>query len=134
MSNLINAKSKKILIVDDEENIRQLLKATLNLGCYKLYEASNGIQALEMARQLKPEIIILDIMLPGGLNGIEVCRRIKEDAALKNTYVLLLSALTQKSDCEAGFAAHADAYLAKPFSPIALIDLIENRRGNAEWV
>ncbi len=121
------APQPKILIVDDEDNLRRLLMVTLNDGRYQLFQAENGVQALEMALRLKPEIIVLDVMMPGGLNGFEVCRQIKENPLLQNTYVILLSALGQKENRDAGFAAHADAYVVKPFSPINLLDMIDTR-------
>jgi CheY-like chemotaxis protein len=115
----------KILIVDDEDNIRRLLMVTLAGGHYQLYQASTGVQALEMAAQLKPEFVVLDIMMPGGVNGLEVCRQIKENPELQDAHVILLSALGEKSNRDAGFAAHADAYLVKPFSPIYLLEMID---------
>jgi|APCry1669189101_1035198.scaffolds.fasta_scaffold00168_3 DNA-binding response OmpR family regulator len=115
----------KILIVDDEDNIRRLLMVTLSGGRFQLYQANNGVQALEMAAQLKPEFVVLDIMMPGGVNGLEVCRQIKENSALQSTRVILLSALGEKSNRDAGFAAQADAYLVKPFSPIYLLEMID---------
>ena len=118
---------EKLLIVDDEGNLRKLLSVTLGYGLYKQYFASNGSEAMKLVQEIKPDVIVLDIMMPGELNGLEVCRRIKQDPILKRAYIVLLTALGQKSDREAGLAAGADAYVVKPFSPIELIELIETR-------
>lgn len=123
---------ENLLIVDDEGNLRKLLSVTLGYGMYKQYFASNGSEALQLAQETKPQVILLDIMMPGGMDGLEVCRRIRQDPELKDCYVVMLTALGQQSDREAGLAAGADAYVVKPFSPIALIELIETRPGRSE--
>lgn len=127
MSDKNTQEAAKLLIVDDEGNLRKLLSVTLGYGRYKQYFATNGMEALKLAEEIQPEVIVLDIMMPGEINGLEVCRRIKANDALKHCYIVLLTALGQKSDREAGLAAHADAYVVKPFSPIELIELIESR-------
>lgn len=118
---------KKLLIVDDEGNIRKLLLVTLGYGRYKLYFAANGAEALAFTEEHEPEVIVLDVRLPGDIDGLEVCRRIKEHPKLKNTYIVLLTGLAKDADREAGMAAHADVYMTKPFSPEKLIELIETR-------
>lgn len=125
---MLNDKNpKKLLIVDDEGGLRKLLLVTLGYGRYKLYFAVNGAEALELAEEHEPEVIILDIRMPGDIDGLEVCRRIKEHPKLKDTYIVLLTGLAKDMDREAGMAAHADAYVVKPFSPEELIQLIETR-------
>ena len=121
--------SETLLIVDDEGNLRKLLAVTLGYGRYKQYFAANGSEAMKIAREVRPNVIILDIMMPGSLNGLDVCRTLKNDPEFKDTYIVLLTALGQQSDREAGLAAKADAYVVKPFSPIELIELIETRPG-----
>jgi two-component system phosphate regulon response regulator PhoB len=121
--------SETLLIVDDEGNLRKLLAVTLGYGRYKQYFAVNGSEAMKIAREVRPNVIILDIMMPGSLNGLDVCRTLKNDPEFKDTYIVLLTALGQQSDREAGLAAKADAYVVKPFSPIELIELIETRPG-----
>lgn len=118
---------KKLLIVDDEGNIRKLLLVTLGYGRYKLYFAANGAEALALAKEHEPEVVVMDIRMPGDIDGLEVCKRIKEHPKLKNTYIVLLTGLTKDADREAGIAAHADVYMTKPFSPEKLIELIETR-------
>ncbi|MFM2407711.1 MAG: hypothetical protein RL358_453 [Pseudomonadota bacterium] len=118
---------KKILIVDDEENLRKLLLVVLSYADYKLYFASSGEEALEMAARIRPDVVILDVLMPGKLNGLEVCRKIKSIANLKHAFVILLTGLTQQADKEAGAETGANAYVEKPFSPMRLIELIESR-------
>lgn len=116
----------KLLIVDDDINLRKLLMATFNYGKYKIFTASNGVNAIRMANQIQPAIVLLDVMLPGEFDGFDVCREIKAQPALKNTYVIMLTALGQKNDQEQGKQAGANAYFVKPFSPLQLVDLIES--------
>lgn len=116
---------KKLLIVDDESRIRKLLFVTLGYGRYQIHFAIDGAEALELAERIQPDVIVLDIRMPGDIDGFEVCRRIKENPKLKNAYIVLLTGFAKDTDREAGMAAHADAYMVKPFSPEKLIELIE---------
>ncbi|MFA6489009.1 MAG: response regulator [Sideroxydans sp.] len=113
-----------VLIVDDDRSLRRLLQVTLERQKYELYEAYDGAEAIRMATEHKPDIILLDIMMPS-IDGIEVCKRIKSDPALSGTYIILLTALGQERDRKEGMEARADAYMIKPFSPIQLISAIE---------
>lgn len=117
----------KILVTDDQADLRRLVRWALELLAmpYELKEASNGSMALDKAKEIKPDIMLLDIMMPGGLNGLEVCERIKADPELSGTKVILLSARGQSHDINAGLAAGADAYMVKPFSPMRLLEAIE---------
>jgi CheY-like chemotaxis protein len=122
--------SKKILIVDDESSLRTLLKAVLDSEPgYELQEASNGDEALELITQSKPDLIILDVMMPGQ-SGFEVCEKIKRNNQLKDIIVLILTAKGQKTDQEWASSVGADCFLSKPFSPLELINLIENLLSN----
>ena len=114
-----------ILIVDDQAEIRQLLMATLKGNKRILHEENNGDDAWRVAQYLRPNIIILDVMMPGALDGYQVCERIKADSILKlKTKVILLTARNQSADFERGKAAGCDAFLTKPFSPIELLDAV----------
>ncbi|MCH7345649.1 response regulator [Pelomonas sp. CA6] len=115
---------KKILIVDDHADIRKLLHMTLEFEDYEIREAHDGASALQAVQDFGPDLVLLDVMMPGALNGLEVCASIKSDAALASTRVVLLSARGQARDREAGLRAGADLYLVKPFSPLQLIDCI----------
>lgn len=118
---------EKLLIVDDNGELRKILMLTFSYGKYKLLQAENGLQALELAALEVPEVIVLDIMMPG-MDGLEVCRRIKAMPELVNSYVILLTALGQESDRKEGLAAGADYYMVKPFLPTDLIVVIESLR------
>src|SRR5574343_545630 len=115
---------KKILIVDDHADIRRLIRMTLEFEVYEIHEAANGDSALERALQLQPDFVLMDVMMPGGIDGLEACRRIRAEPSLRNTHVILLSARGQAQDKEAGLRAGAHDYLVKPFSPLRLIDAL----------
>jgi len=117
--------SKKVLIVDDHVELRKLVRMTLEYDEYETHEAENGDRALEMAGALRPDVMILDVMMPGSLDGYQVCESIKNNPELKGINVILLTARGQKRDLEQGKRAKADSYLTKPFSPLELIDTVE---------
>lgn len=117
---------KKILIVDDQPQVRELVAVTLQTENYQLFLAENGQQALELAQKERPHLILLDIMLYGSeLDGLDVCRYLKEDPSTQAIPIILLTASGQKNNIEAGKAAGADDYITKPFSPLALAKKIE---------
>lgn len=115
---------KKILIVEDHADIRKLLHMTLEFEDYEILEAPNGEQGWDMARQCQPDVMLLDIMMPGRLNGLDVCRNVKNEPTLRHTRVVLLTARGQSQDREAGFAAGADDYLVKPFSTLKVLETL----------
>ncbi len=116
---------KKILIVDDEPNVRNLVVDTLNyLGNYELLEAGTGKEALDLVRKEKPDLVILDIMLPD-IDGYTICEQIKENPNL-NTLVLILSARSSELDQKIGFGMGADDYLTKPFTLKELIEKVQS--------
>ncbi|MCS7201957.1 MAG: response regulator [Dictyoglomus sp.] len=116
---------KKILVVDDEPYIRNLVVETLNyLGKYELIEAGTGKEALDLVIKEKPDLVILDIMLPD-IDGYTICEQIKENPNL-NTSVLILSARCSELDQRIGFGMGADDYLTKPFTIKDLIEKVQN--------
>ena len=115
---------KKILIVDDEEKVRKLVEVTLSVGGLKILHACSGDEALKIAREAKPDVILLDIMMPGGLDGLDVCRLLKKDPDTKGIYIIILTAKGQQADKNEGLASGADDYFVKPFSPMELMDKI----------
>lgn len=117
---------KTILIVEDHADIRKLIRMTLETEEYAIHEATDGDSGQHMMQTIRPDLILLDVMLPGKVDGLQLCKNIKSDDALKHTPVVLLTARGQVGDREAGLAAGASAYLAKPFSPLQLIDTIEH--------
>ncbi|MCX7169083.1 MAG: response regulator [Proteobacteria bacterium] len=121
--------SQKLLIVDDQDDLRRMLRIALGYGKYVMFEADNGAAALEIVEREQPEVILLDVMMPGGLDGFEVCRRIRQLAAAQSfsPYVALLTAREQPADIAAGASAGADIYIIKPYSPMRLVEIIESR-------
>lgn len=124
---------KKILLIEDQVDIRNLLKLSLHAKPYEIHEASDAILGLNMVHALKPDLVILDIMLPQRLansspeikDGIDLCAHLKNDPNYAHIPIILLSAKGQLADKAAGLAAGATAYIVKPFSPIQLIQLVE---------
>lgn len=122
---------KRVLIVEDQTDIRKLIRMTLEFEDYEIHEASDGSFGLRLAGAVRPDLVLLDVMMPGDMDGLQVCRAIKTDPALKGIKVVLLSARGQARDLEAGKQAGADEYLVKPFSPLQLIDTIERLMASA---
>lgn len=114
-----------ILIADDDPSLRLLVTTTLADDSLVLLEARDGTQALELARQERPDLILLDVAMPG-LTGLEVCRALKAAAATAQLPVVMLTAQGQENDRERGLQAGAAAYLTKPFSPLQLLRLVED--------
>ena len=117
--------SHRILIVEDQADIRKLIRMTLEFGDFELHEASDGESGLNLARAVRPQVMLLDVMMPGLLDGYQVCRHIKADPQLRSIQVIMLTARGQATDVATGESAGADAYLVKPFSPLELIDRVE---------
>jgi DNA-binding response OmpR family regulator len=113
-----------ILIVDDEPPILDLVRFTLEDADVRVVEASDGAEALVLARRIKPDLVLLDVQMPR-LNGLEVCRQLRLEPALARTPIVMLTAAGQESDRTRGREAGADEYLTKPFSPLALLALVE---------
>ena len=127
---------KKILIVDDDKDIRKLLEIIFKLSGYKsVFEAVNGKEGIKKAKEVKPDLIVMDVKMPGEPDGIEAVKLLKSDPETKESAVLMLSANGQKNEIEAGYKAGADEYFLKPFSPLELIKKAEalmkkNSNGN----
>jgi len=120
---------KKILIVDDQSEVRELVEVTLRLEDYQIFQAKNGDEAIKLARAEKPDLVIMDIMMPGGIDGLEATRVLKNDPETKGCQIIMLTAKGQQDDQEKGFKAGADDYFSKPFSPLALIKKVEEVLG-----
>jgi DNA-binding response OmpR family regulator len=114
-----------VLIVDDEPAILELVRFTLEDDQVRVLEAPDGIAALDIARAERPALILLDVRMPH-LDGVEVCRRLRAEAALRSTRIVMLTAADQEADRARGLAAGADEYLSKPFSPLALLALVRS--------
>lgn len=120
-----------VLVVDDDPVIVRLLEVNLRLDGYEVETASRGEQALERAAETDPDLVILDVMMPG-LDGWETCRRLREQPAFADTPVVFLSARVQDDDRSRGSALGSVAYLTKPFDPVRLMELVRRMLdGNA---
>lgn len=117
---------KKILVVDDQPDIRRLICITLGKR-YEIIEAGDGVSAWELFCSARPDAVILDIMMPGEIDGLGVLHRIKADEASKETFVVMVTAKGQASDFEGAIQSGADAYLIKPFSPLQLMNLLQDK-------
>ena len=118
----------KILVVDDEIYIVHILDFSLGMEGYEVVTALDGEQALERVASEKPDLIVLDIMMPK-LDGYEVCRAVKSNPTTKNVPVILLSAKGRNVDQKMGFDVGADDYITKPFSPRKLVERINQLLG-----
>ncbi len=125
-------KLKKILIIEDQPDIRRLLKMTMDFSNYEVHEASEADSGYGMVKAIQPDLILLDIMMPGELNGLQLCTMLKTDDSFKHIPIILLTARGQLVDRQVGLAAGANDYLIKPFSPIKLIETVESLLLKAE--
>ncbi len=116
--------TKKILITDDNKDIRDALAYILEKEGYKLWMAKDGAEALRKVKNERPDIVFLDIVMPE-VNGYDVCRIIKKDPVLKKTYVIMLTAQDQVAEQERGKEVGADEYIVKPFSPMEILAIIK---------
>lgn len=113
----------RVLIVDDEPNIVLAIEFLLQHEGYMTQKAYNGIQALETATTFLPDIIVLDVMMPG-LDGFETARQIRQNPALENTKIIFLTAKGTERDKEAGYAHGAEYYMVKPFDNEELVTVV----------
>jgi CheY-like chemotaxis protein len=117
-----------VLVCDDEPVLRMLVRATLDQGDYTVVEACDGDEAISRAGSHQPDLILLDMMMPGR-SGSDVLRELRADPATAQTPVIMLTARAQATDREAMNLAGADHYLTKPFSPVGLAALVEEVLG-----
>lgn len=125
---------KKILIVDDEDHIRELLKFNLEKNGYVVYMANDGLNGLKLAREKQVDLILLDLMLPG-MDGFEVCKEIRRDNIISNVPIIMLTAKSEEIDKILGLELGADDYITKPFSIRELSARIKAllRRSNVKY-
>jgi len=109
-----------VLVVEDELSILRSLSYILTRNGFRVEEARDGEEGLRKIRELKPGLVILDVMMPGR-NGFEICTEVKSDPLFRETYVIMLTAKGQQTDRERGLRCGADEYLTKPFSPKEII-------------
>jgi two-component system phosphate regulon response regulator PhoB len=120
--------SRKILLVDDDDMVRELVAATLKGGSYQLLQAADGGKGLALARETKPDLIFLDVNMPV-MDGVSVCEAIKADPTTQGIAVIMLTALGQDVDKERARRAGANGYFTKPFSPLSLLRKVDEVLG-----
>ena len=118
-----NKTSQKVLVVDDEEPILELLKYNLEKQGYEVQIASNGYEAVEIAKKFHPDLVLLDIMMPK-MDGVETCRLLRANPDLQNTFIVFLTARAEEYSEIAAFDVGADDYILKPIKPRALMSRI----------
>jgi len=122
--------SRKILLVDDDDMVRELVAATLKGGAYQLLQAADGGRGLALARETKPDLIFLDVNMPV-MDGVTVCETLTADPATQDIAVVMLTALGQEVDKERARRAGANGYFTKPFSPLSLLRKVDEVLGEA---
>ena len=122
--------AKRVLIADDEPNIVASLEFLMEQAGYEVKVAANGQEALELAASFRPDLILLDVMMPGK-NGYEVCQSLKSDPATRSVKVVMLSAKGRDIEVAKGLELGADAYVTKPFSTRDLVAQIRDMLGGA---
>ncbi|MFA0736309.1 MAG: hypothetical protein LASZOEIN_002622 [Candidatus Fervidibacter sp.] len=115
---------KRVLVVDDERHIVRLVQVNLERQGYEVLTAYDGVECLEKAKSEKPDLIVLDVMMPR-MDGFEALQRLKTDPETSHIPVIMLTARAQDRDVLQGYQYGADLYLTKPFSPLELISLVK---------
>ena len=117
--------SKNILVVEDDSDIRELISFNLKNEGHQVFEAKDGEAGIDKARKKLPDLILLDLMLPG-IQGLDVCRIIKSDQETKNTPIIMVTAMGQEEDIVKGLETGADDYITKPFSIAVLLARVKS--------
>ena len=118
----------RVLVIDDEPDVLMLCRVNLQLAGHEVIEASNGKAGLELARDLEPDVVVLDVMLPK-VDGLTVLADLAASEATRDIPVIMLTAKTQLEDRRKAWRAGCTEYLTKPFSPIELVELVGRARG-----
>lgn len=118
--NSIMSNPVSVLVVDDEEDVRELVCMNLRKADYATHEAASGMEALELMTKIRPQAVVLDVMMPG-LSGLKVCEQIRANPQFKDVLILMLTAKGQTQDRIDGLESGADDYVSKPFSPKELV-------------
>jgi DNA-binding response OmpR family regulator len=116
--------TKKILVAEDERDIRDLIAFTLQFAGYQVVSAADGQEAVELAVKETPDLILMDVRMPR-MSGYEACRRIKTEPALQAVPIVFLSAKGQESEIRLGMEAGAEEYVVKPFAPAELVERVK---------
>ena len=123
----------KVLIADDQEGVRAVIRLTLDSGHFDILEAADGPTAVQTARDAQPDIVFLDWTMPG-MSGIEVCEALRADPRTSQTKVVMVTGRRKAEEEAAGFAAGADDYITKPFSPLELLDKVSEVLGPEAFI
>jgi two-component system, OmpR family, phosphate regulon response regulator PhoB len=123
-----NGRRPRILIAEDDESLRALIRLTIEVGDVEIREVADGEAALEDARRSRPDLVLLDWSMPGR-SGLEVCRELRANADTSGATIVMITARAQEADRRAGLEAGADRYLTKPFSPLELLDTLRDVLG-----
>lgn len=118
------SETKNIMIVDDDPHVVRSLTFVLNKEGYNISTTTDGEEALEKIRDSKPNLMILDVMMPRK-NGYEVCQEVKGNPNLSDIYIIMLSAKGQEADREKGLSLGANEFMSKPFSPMKLVERVK---------
>jgi DNA-binding response OmpR family regulator len=121
----MNQPAQTVLVADDDPDIRELVSFKLEQAGYHVHAVGDGEAALAAAVALAPDLVVLDVMMPG-LNGFEVCRRMRAQDDTSTIPIIMLTARAQEADVETGFAVGVADYIAKPFSPRELLTRVRN--------
>ena len=122
--NKLILETRKIIIVEDEEDIREIIQYTLNREGYKAFSVGNGQDALQMIRETIPDLVLLDLMLPD-LSGIDICRHLKSNLETEDIRIVMVTAKGTEADIVLGLSLGADDYVTKPFSPRELLERVK---------
>ena len=115
----------RILVVEDQDSIRRMIEALVQARGYKVTAASSGVKALDVASVEPPDLVLLDLTMPGQFDGFEVCRRLRSEPATRTIPIIVITAMDDDVSRTRATEAGANAYYTKPFSPIALLKEIE---------
>ena len=117
--------NKIILVIEDQPEIRKLICMTMDYDGFEIHESDNGDSGLKMIKALRPGVVLLDVIMPGSIDGFQVCERVRADPEIAHTPIVMLTARGQQSDILTGRRVGCDEYLTKPFSPLQLIEIVE---------
>ena len=115
----------RILVVEDQDSIRRMIEALVQARGHKVTAAPSGVKAIDVAAVEPPDLVLLDLMMPGQFDGFEVCRRLRADAATRSVPIIVITAMDGEEARARATDAGANAFYTKPFSPIALLKEIE---------
>lgn len=119
----------EILIVDDDKFVRRILREAFEQEGMACHEANNGLEALRLAREIHPDAIILDVMLPG-LDGYKICRMLKYDENFADISIVMVTSRARQSDRDTGYHTGADEYITKPFKPKEVVAAVKHLMGS----